>query len=405
MANKKTKGFITAAARIGGYILAMAISAFFALYMNAPAGWTIFYVLAAAPIFSLLVTFIAYKSGCVTVSADISGNMVYKGESVKLKITVKNSSILPIPAIIVRLRNCEGFTTEDKSMTYAVSVSPRDSTVLEVSFKAKMWGRAFIGADSITMADFLNIAAFPIYTERGLNSYACEVKVFPNIPDIPSDTPLVKSAAETIRFSDESEDTKESDKNNLFGGMPGYTHREYAEGDPIRRINWKLSSKRDVYMVRLDDEIEAMQQVIVLDSVGSEHYLDERIVEGMLAVVFSLFRLGFESTVWINTKNGFVSRDISDYGDVTALQSALANYDFIHGRRAVSRIPLEELQSKKQASGVMLFTSAGDRELAAEIEEVCGAGTAVTTAAAGEIRTLPAPCWLIAEDFTAEQVL
>ena len=323
------KKIMAAAARILGYIAALGISVLFALYLNAPAGWTLFYVLAAAPVFSLLVTFITYKCGFVLVSADISGNMVYKGESVKLKITAENRSILPVPALIVRLRPCSGFTADGKGV-YVVSVSPRSETVLEVNFKAKMWGREYLGADSITLCDFLKIAEFPVYVERGLNSYACEVKVFPNIPDIPSDTPLVKSAAESIRFSDDSEDTKESDKNNLSGGMPGYTHREYVEGDPIRRINWKLSSKRDVYMVRLDDEIEAMQQVIVLDSVGSEHYLDERIVEGMLAVVFSLFRLGFESTVWINTKNGFVSRDISDYGDVTALQSALADYDFIH---------------------------------------------------------------------------
>lgn len=404
MAKDKIKKITAAAARIFGYVTAIGISVLFALYLNAPAGWTLFYVLAAAPVFSLLVTFITYKCGFVSVSADISGNMVYKGESVKLKITAENSSILPVPALIVRLRPCSGFTADGKGM-YVVSISPRSTTVLEVDFKAKMWGREFLGADSVTLCDFLKIAEFPVYVERGLNTYACEVRVFPNIPDIPSDTPLVKSAAESIRFSDDSEDTKESDKNNLSGGMPGYTHREYVEGDPIRRINWKLSSKRDVYMVRLDDEIEAMQQVIVLDSVGGEHYLDERIVEGMLAVVFSLFRLGFESTVWINTKNGFVSRDISDYGDVTALQSALADYDFIHGRRNVMRIPLDELQSKKQSGGIMLFTSAGDKELAAEIESVRGGGTAVTTAAVGETMVLPSPCWLIAEDYTAEQVL
>lgn len=404
MTNDNIKRIMAAAARIFGYIIALTIAVFFALYLNAPAGWTLFYVMAAAPVFSLLVTFITYKCGFVSVSADVSGNMVYKGESVKLRITVSNSSILPVPAVTVRLRSCSGFAADGKNV-YVISVSPRSSTVLEVKLKAKMWGREYIGADSIVICDFLKIAEFPMYIERGLNSFACEVRVFPNIPDIPSDTPLVRSAAESIRFSDDSEDTKESDKNNISGGMPGYTHREYVEGDPIRRINWKLSSKRDVYMVRLDDEIEAMQQVIVLDSVGSEHYLDERIVEGMLAVVFSLFRLGFESTVWINTKHGFVPHDISDYGDVTALQSALADYDFIHGRRGVLRIPSEELQNKKQSGGIMLFTSSGDRELAAEIESVRGGGMSVTTAAAGETTALPSPCWLIAEDYTAEQIL
>lgn len=39
----------------------------------------------------------------------------------------------------------------------------------------------------------------------------------------------------------------------MFGGMPGYEHREYVPGDSPRKVNYKLSAKRGTLMVRLDE--------------------------------------------------------------------------------------------------------------------------------------------------------
>ncbi|MGN1100618.1 MAG: DUF58 domain-containing protein, partial [Huintestinicola sp.] len=322
--------------------------------------------------------------------------------TVRIKFTLKNRSILPIPAVLIHLKSSESFSLPKNNVV--VSISPKSSTVFEAEYKAHMWGSSFLGADSITMNDFMRFLSLPMYKERGLNSFSCEVKVIPNIPDIPSDTPLIKAVADIIRYTDESEDTKETDKLNLFGGMPGYSHREYEEGDPIRRINWKLSSKKDVYMVRLDDEIEAMQQVIVLDSLGAGAAENERAVEGLLSVVFSLFRLGFESTVWYNTKNGFVPFDVSDYGDVAALQTALADYSFIYGKSRIARIPLSDMEQKKQASGFMLITPCPDAALEAEIGAAVSGGAAVTPVLAAESQMITAPYWLIGEDYISELI-
>ena len=35
--------------------------------------------------------------------------------------------------------------------------------------------------------------------------------------------------------------------------MPGYEHREYVAGDSPRRVNYKLSAKKQKLMVRLDE--------------------------------------------------------------------------------------------------------------------------------------------------------
>lgn len=389
--------------RIAGYLAAMGFCLFFALYMSAYTGWIFFMTLAAAPVFSALITLAVNFGKKVEISAETSGNTVCKNEEFSFRIKIKNKSIFPVSAVIIRLTECEGFSITGGA-EYTAGVSPRSETEFEVKFKAEMWGPAQIGIESVRMEDFLHFFSLPIYKETGEHLYSEKIKVFPDIPDVPSDMPLIRSAAETIRFSDESEDTKENDGLNLFGGMPGYTHREYSEGDPVRRINWKLSSKKDVYMVRLDDEIEAMQQMIVLDSAGSSRALNERAVEGVLAVAFSLFRLGFESTVWYNSKDGFVPFDITDRGDISALQTAFAEYSFLPPEKAAARIPRSELAERGKSGGIMLFTPCPDAALSAEAEELRQSGTEVTAVIAGESGVLEPPYWMIGSDFTAELI-
>ncbi len=389
--------------RILGYLAALEICALFALYMSAAVGWTFFYILAAAPLFSFIITAVTAWTKSIEISTDVNSNTVYKNQCVRLKVTVKNKSFFPVPAAEIRLNGCEGFTADKKNLLCSLSVLPRSSAELEVNFRAEMWGAVRIGIESVSLSDFLHFISVPLYKETGWETYSHTVKVFPNIPDVPSDTPLIKSAAETIRFADDCEDTKETDGFNMFGGMPGYTHREYIEGDPIKRINWKLSSKKDIYMVRLDDETEAMQQVIVLDSKGGSKADNERAVEGLLAAVFSLFRLGFESTVWLNTKDGFVPADISDYGDVVSLQTMLADYSFTNDP-AAERIPAGRLAERKQSGGIMLFSPMADFRLASAAEAAGKDGTAVTAVIAGENCAIPAPYWILNADCTARLI-
>lgn len=89
-----------------------------------------------------------------------------------------------------------------------------------------------------------------------------KIKIMPNIPDTGSQTELLKATSENASFDDNE---SESDENALgLTGVPGYDHRQYEIGDPLKRINWKLSSKRDELMVRLDEKVTASSQAFSL---------------------------------------------------------------------------------------------------------------------------------------------
>lgn len=363
--------------RCFGYIIALGLSLVFALYMSAPTGWTFFYVLAAALVFSLIVqlmTFISYKKGLIRAEMSFGSTLVYKNEELKLHIRLTNDSLLPISNIKIKLAETDGAVYD--SSEFSAAVSAKGSTSFDAVIKPTMWGALHIGEAKITISDFMNFISFGV---KPLPSSE-KVYVFPDIPEISPDCPFIRSAADAMRFSDESEDTKENDSYSMFGGMPGFTHREYAEGDPIKRINWKLSSKKDAYYVRLDDEIEAMQQTVVIDSGGTDRRLCERSVEGSLGVCSALLKLGFESSVWFRTENGFEPHEVNDESGLSELRTALARYEFSSPEKT-PRLPVKELCDAEKIGAAMLFTPCADALLKAEMDHAENYGLKFTAIA------------------------
>ena|GEM_PF-388291 len=395
--------------RILGYLFAIFMAYLFSLYLNARIGWMFVVLFAVSPVFSVLVTAVLKRRGRITLSADSDATLIYKNETVALRIKVFNKGFLPIPVVILGLFTPVCLKREDAADKgrFAVSVSPRSETAFEVRYKAKVWGSCVLGINHARLQDFMRFSGFTLYTEQGEALYSHTVKIIPDIPDIPADSPIIKSTFNAAWYND-NEDTKES-QSYMLSGIPGYTHREYEEGDPIKRINWKLSAGRDSYLIRLDDEKESIQQTIALDMMGSaDPYVNERAVEGVLAVVFSLIRLGVESTVWYKKGGLFVSHSIESQADVLALQTAFAEYSFmqdISGGGRQERVPAVELTEGKNSGNLLLFTPLPDRELAALISEMRSKGAFVTTISADyEYKSVIDNLWKLFEDYTAVKV-
>ena len=387
------------------YLMAIGIGVAFALVLSASVGWTFVYMLVCAPIFSFFITLFLTRKNRVTVISDIDRTMLYKGEQATLRITVRNKSIFPVPAVKLNLSMTGGLVPEDTCSCYVVSVPPRSESTVEIKYRAKVWGRFAVGAESVFMHDFMSFFKFRLPCVNSVS----EVKVFPDIPEIQGDSPFLRSAAEMARFADDTEETTESESVTGFSGMPGYTHREYVEGDPVRRINWKLSSKRDKYMVRLDDEIESVRQNIVLDSVGGiDIYENERAVEGMLAAALGLLKCGFESTVYCRFNSVCTKFEITEPADVSALQVRLADFSFEHpftGQKIRNRVPVDNVLSGGNSGALMLYTSMLDKGLSSEISAAEGQGiTCAVVTSEKMIKSSAEHLWKINEDYSAELI-
>lgn len=385
------------------YLTAIAIGIVFALFLSASVGWTFVYMLVCAPIFSFAITFFLAHRSRVLIISDVDRTMLYKGETVTLRIIVCNRSIFPVPAVKLKISTPGGLVPENSCEYYVVSVSPKSESVVEIRYRAKVWGRFMIGAESAFLHDFMNFFKFRMSCLDSVN----EIRIFPDIPEIQGDSPLLRSAAEAARFADDSEDTTESESVTGFSGMPGYTHREYVEGDPVRRINWKLSSKRDKYMVRLDDEIESIKQNIILDSIGGSNiYENERAVEGMLAAALGLLKCGFESTVYCRIDGIYEEFTISEPADVSVLQTRLADFSFerqMAGQKKQCRVPIDLIASGGGSRAMMVYTSLFDSGLSSEISAAAEQGmTCAVVTSYSSLSGSAERLWRINEDYSAE---
>ncbi len=394
------------------YLLAVWLCVMFALYLSAPIGWTFVYIFVCAPVFSFLVTLFLHTKKSIVLTSDVNRTMLYKKETVTLKITVANKSFFPVPAVKLFLAVPDGLEPESGSkscVSCVVSIPPRSETTVEVVYRAKVWGGCHIGVKSAELHDFMKFFKFrmslpqPQYEESGLLHL---IKVFPDIPEMAGDAPILRAAAENSKLADDSEETRETDNVNCFAGMPGYTHRDYTEGDPIKRINWKLSSKRDKYMVRLDDEIESAQQNIVLDSRGgSDVYENERAVEGVLAAALGLLKCGFESAVWCRFAGAWESFSVSEPADVSSLQLKLADYSFADETEKCGRLPADELSERGSSSGILLFTSLFDKSLSSEIASAEDMGIMSAVISSDSVSAGNAyQIWKLNEDYSAELI-
>lgn len=400
------------ASKIFMYLIAVFLGVMFALYLSAPVGWTFVYIFVCAPVFSYFVTLWLHNKKSIELKLDTDRTMLYKNETVTLRIIAENKSFFPVPAVKLFLAEPKGLESENDLKSCVMSIPPRSEASVEIAYRAKVWGTCSVGIKSAELHDFMKFFKFRMSVSESPDGSSRsekllhEIKVFPDIPEMAGDAPLLRAAAENAKYSSDSEETRETDNANLFAGMPGYTHREYAEGDPVRRINWKLSSKRDKYMVRLDDEIESVQQNIVLDSRGgSDVYENERAVEGVLAAALGLLKSGLESTVFCRFKGVWESFDITEPADVTALQTKLAEYRFAEEHEKCSRLPADELSAAESGMGILLFTSFFDKALTAEISAAEDLGIMSAVISSDSVSTGNAfQIWRLKEDYSAELI-
>lgn len=369
---KKVIGFAV------NYIAAIALSVIFALFLSGQTGWFFTIAFAAAPVVSILFT--AVQSRFVSLASAISVSCVNKGEEIEMEITVTNSSFLPSPPIRIEAADTPGIRCLSQKLC-TISVMPRTEQCFSFSFCADIWGKSQIGIKTMKVEDYFGLISvkskqtYPLFT----------VYVIPEIAERENDDPIVRSAYDISVFSDDTDDTSEI-SSGCINGLPGYEHREYTPGDPLKRVNWKLSAKKHELLVRLDDEMPSPHISVVLDSVFSSDIVNikktaqkydadlmpkdelllriaENAVEVSLGIVQSFLRLNRSVTYYMYSPEGWTGFAIDDESSLNELSLALAEFSFLP-REELSfdelRIPTDMIIENKSGVSVVFCTPCCD---------------------------------------------
>lgn len=220
---------------IGGTFTAIMISVIFMLFLNGDIGWALIYLIGGTSVISLVLFFVSKRHFTVELS-ELSGTTEC-GRKIDVNITLKKTGFCILPFIEL---NVDVGAGELPIKIRTALIFGREKHV-SVSFRALHSGLNRVGLTEATVFDIVGLARKRIplsrYTQKAVLPRVVEYdgpEILPNM--LPSEEEEIEEGVSVQK-----------------GGMPGYEHREYAPGDSPRRVNYKLSAKKNKLMVRLDE--------------------------------------------------------------------------------------------------------------------------------------------------------
>ncbi len=215
-------------------ILIIVCAAFYILYV-----WDFALVLLvliiALPIIMYITTFLAKRK--MKVEFALQNKIVPKNSPFPVQICITNKSIFPIGKAEAHIEYYNVFNNKTSDFELYLPIQSRNTQRVTFRLKSKFCGIVKVKIAYISIYDPLRIFKFKIGKNVG-----AEIAVMPTAHDI-SGTVLYSN-----RINEDSSVFSESSP----GDDPSevFDLRDYVAGDKLNRIHWKLSSKKDDFIVK-----------------------------------------------------------------------------------------------------------------------------------------------------------
>ncbi len=333
------------------YLLCVGLAVLFAFALNGRIGLFLCFMMLLALILSFVIKKLVSDKIQITVASKTT--QVAKGDTIEISFDIFKNSWLPTPFIEVCFnssKNIKAMSPEKFRIALGFSKEPG---TYKISYRAEHFGMAHIEVSSVKLIDYLGLFHSTVKTEK----FESRFGVLPVIHEMSGQNELLRICCDASSYDDNAQEADESAP--IGTGVAGYEHREYVIGDPIKRINWKLSSKRDSLMIRLDEKLEAVSQAIIFDctdeGVDNIGYYKNRdvVAEGMLAMSALMLRQGVSCVVYGHFGSEWEKIEIDDSQQLFDLQSKLADYEAC----TIEISPPVKLITDNSHKVAMLFTN------------------------------------------------
>ena len=211
---------------------------FMALSVGNPSYWLPSIVLTLL----LLYAFVSAKLASLTldVKQHINQNNIPRGSTIDINVSISIKSFLPIAPVKLYMHD---------NMGKEVLAELKEGGLRSYQYTASHVGKFFPGIDYCVVGDIFNLFAFKVDKQTGGEALFVNPKPF----DIESlKFGVGDTGAETIRRALED-----------ISSPSGV--RKYQMGDPLKKIHWKLSLRKNELMVRQYDEPTLPTTSILMD--------------------------------------------------------------------------------------------------------------------------------------------
>lgn len=233
------------------YLCLLAYGIAFAILYDQYISMLILIVLFCIPVVLLAILLLTVPF--VTIEMPEQLGIVNKNDPFLVALLLKNRSKFPITHGKIKLSYYNQFANEETKEKITVFVDGSSEQTVNCSLASDYCGNIIVNCEFIRIYDYFRI--FSIKKKIGKQ---IRVSVLPELREMEVEI-IRDSTGELVESNVYSKSKAGDDPSEVFD------IREYREGDKIHRIHWKLSSKKDHYMVKEFSLPITCSAVILLD--------------------------------------------------------------------------------------------------------------------------------------------
>ena len=265
----------------------------------------VFSLLLLIPIFACI-CFPFWKRQ-IRVKTSISDPIIKMGEECKFIIQLMNESVFPVTngTIRIKYRNQLDDTFQERKIRF--QLDGKSSQKLMATFYGSHCGMLEFMCDSVCAYDYFGLFSAVLYGRKNKEKNA-EVMVVPEFEYADDET-------------DEQTEQKEDITVDLYGESSTEIKgvREYRQGDALKHIHWKLSSKQKQLMVKEYSQEESEREMFIFaflyedkEEVSYDWY-DEKMDELVNTSMSMLVEQRPHEVVWYHPKGKYFETTKIDF--------------------------------------------------------------------------------------------
>lgn len=374
-------------------LLLMALMAYtFTFYLDSDIGVVICAFLILAPLISFLLAW--YAAGRLSAKMEAPDSLT-KGKHFTAAVTVTSEGKLPVPFLRLQMEQDANFEPDDARILQSAMTSA-EPLEMDFGMTALYAGNGLVSVGNLVVSDYLGLFAFRVKNVPA----PLQIGVIPAIPSLTGAGVMLHAVSDIVLTQDDEEE--ESAASFSTQTMPGYIHRDYVPGDNLRRINWKLSAKRNKLMVRMDEAAATVRPTVILDlqpeQTAEALKRREILMEGALGFLMLLVRQGIVCSLRFAVGGAWKCLPLENEDAVRTAAVELAAADFVNDGNRTDPAALQE-----HAGAYMVYTSRPDDALSEYLRKLHDEGYVCLV-----VPELPEPpevtaldaMWMLSEDFS-----
>ena len=266
------------------YLIVFVINLFILLFLHSYFNFVVLIILLVAPFVSIGLAAIA--AGSIELKLISAESEIRVNEPFLLEVSLVNHSIVPLLEVTLSMECSNDFLGTEKTHELAIPAVPLRGNHVKYRLVSEYLGSFNVRVKDLRVQDWFGFVCFKKKAELHRDYVilpGTRLSMEPNF------FAMSQGMTETSESHTGGHDFSEV-----------FDVREYEPGDRLQNIHWKLSAKKDVFMVKERENMSSSELVVLVDLYQNENMILNEILMATYGIgsYLSENRIPFTFTYW-----------------------------------------------------------------------------------------------------------